>query len=81
MNESVTRNHMIGNGAHAAPEAPSRASPGPTPLRYLAALAAGALGACALFYVLLFGLQASGNLPPPAFTNSLCIDEKLNFMR
>lgn len=81
MNESVTRNRIVGNGAHAAPDASSRASPGPTPLRYLAALAAGALGACVLFYVLLFGLRASGNLPPPAFTNSLCIDEKLNFMR
>jgi hypothetical protein len=33
------------------------------------------------FYGFLFTLQRTGNLPPPAFSNSICVDEKLSFLR
>lgn len=56
------------------------APPGPS-ARYLLSLGGGVLAALAAFYLLLAGLLATGNLPPPAFANSLCLDEKLNFMR
>lgn len=49
--------------------------------RYLAALGGGILGMLALFYLLLLALHANGSLAPPAFVNSLCLDEKLRFMR
>lgn len=49
--------------------------------RYLAGLLAGVAGACAAFFLGLGALHATGNLPPPAFSNSLCVDEKLGFMR
>ena len=47
--------------------------------RYLVSVVAGMSGALAAFYGAL--LQTTDNLPPPAFSNSLCIDEKLSFMR
>jgi hypothetical protein len=50
-------------------------------LGYLAWLLAGLLGALAAFYFVLLALRATDNLPPPAFTNSLCVDEKLSFLR
>ncbi|CAN5502902.1 hypothetical protein BH10PSE16_BH10PSE16_14770 [soil metagenome] len=50
-------------------------------LGYMASLLGGVLGALAAFYCLLLMLHTTGNLPPPAFSNSLCIDEKLNFLR
>ena len=47
-----------------------------------------ALGACVgagtllIFYVgIIFTLNRTGNLPPPPLSNSLCIDEKLKFLR
>lgn len=49
--------------------------------RYLLAILAGLIGALTLFCLTLFGLERTGNLPPPAFSNSLCVDEKLNFLR
>lgn len=49
--------------------------------RYLLAVLAGLLGALVLFCLTLFGLERTGNLPPPAFSNNLCADEKLNFLR
>lgn len=49
--------------------------------RYIASVLAGVLGSLALFFVLLLALRGTGNLPPPAFSNSLCTDEKLVFMR
>ncbi|WP_120006411.1 hypothetical protein [Teichococcus vastitatis] len=49
--------------------------------RYIATLLGSALGALGLFYAGLFTLDATGNLPPPAFTNSICVDEKLAFHR
>ena len=49
--------------------------------RYLASILVGMAGALAAFYGVLFLLQSTGNLPPPAFSNSLCFDEKLSFMR
>ena len=48
---------------------------------YLISLFLGVSGALIAFYTGLFALLATGSLPPPAFTNSLCIDEKLSFMR
>lgn len=50
-------------------------------LRYLIALAGGVLISLVCYYALLFSLAASDNLPPPAFSNSLCVDEKLKFLR
>lgn len=49
--------------------------------RYLVAVVVGLLGALAAFCLFLYGLHRTGNLPPPAFSNSLCVDEKLNFLR
>lgn len=49
--------------------------------RYLLSLSAGLLGALGLFWLALFGLEKTENLPPPAFSNNLCVDEKLNFLR
>ena len=48
---------------------------------YLVSVLAGMFGALAAFYGALLLLQSTDNLPPPAFSNSLCIDEKLGFMR
>ncbi|MCF6780639.1 hypothetical protein [Stutzerimonas stutzeri] len=53
----------------------------PSPAWYLLAVLAGLVGALALFWLTLFGLDRSGNLPPPAFSNNLCVDEKLKFLR
>jgi len=47
----------------------------------LFALSGGFFCALAAFGITLLGLDRSGNLPPPAFSNSLCVDEKLNFLR
>lgn len=55
--------------------------PGQVRSRYLLSLFAGLFGALALFCLLLLGLDRTGNLPPPAFSNNLCVDEKLSFMR
>ena len=49
--------------------------------RYLASVLAGMFGALAAFYGALLLLQSTERLPPPAFSNSLCVDEKLMFMR
>nr|WP_314570790.1 hypothetical protein [uncultured Pseudomonas sp.] len=55
-----------------------RAAMGPA---YLIWIAVGLFGSLALFASLILGLRVTGNLPPPAFSNSLCADEKLGFMR
>lgn len=55
-------------------------TPGPFRL-YLLSLSAGLLGALGLFCFSLFWLEKTDNLPPPAFSNNLCVDEKLNFLR
>jgi hypothetical protein len=52
-----------------------------TSLRFLMGLLSGVLGSLATFYLVLFALLKTDNLPPPAFSNSLCIDDKLRFMR
>lgn len=49
--------------------------------RYLFAMLAGVTSCFMLFVALLAVLDRSGHLPPPAFANSLCTDEKLNFLR
>jgi len=54
---------------------------GPVSPWYLVALGASLLGAAAVFYICLFALQGNGRLPPPAFSNSLCVDEKLEYLR
>lgn len=48
---------------------------------YVVAVVSGMLATLGIFCLFLFSLDATGNLPPPAFSNSLCADEKLNFMR
>ncbi|WP_312919110.1 hypothetical protein [Stutzerimonas nitrititolerans] len=50
-------------------------------LGYLTAMYGGLLCGLAAFGLTLFELDRSGNLPPPAFSNNLCVDEKLNFLR
>lgn len=49
--------------------------------RYLLSLSAGLLSALGLFCLSLFWLEKTQNLPPPAFSNNLCVDEKLSFLR
>ncbi|AHL75468.1 hypothetical protein CH92_10265 [Stutzerimonas stutzeri] len=49
--------------------------------RYLLSLFVGMFGALALFCLTLFALERTGNLPPPAFSNISCADEKLSFLR
>ena len=56
-------------------------APGKVRSRYLISIFAGLIGALMLFCASLFALDRTGNLPPPAFSNSLCVDEKLNFLR
>jgi len=71
--KSAARAACGNTGPAAAPALPS--------LRYIASLFVGILGALAAFYISLFMLLATDNLPPPAFANNLCVDEKLSFMR
>ncbi|MFT8719421.1 hypothetical protein [Acetobacter sp.] len=50
-------------------------------LHYALGAFAGA-GVLLFFYVgMIFVLKRTGNLPPPPLSNSLCIDEKLKFLR
>jgi hypothetical protein len=62
-------------------KAPSAAIEPTVARRYLLSVLAGLATCCALFLALLVSLNATGNLPPPAFANSLCTDEKLSFLR
>lgn len=57
------------------------AGSGSLPPSYLFSLFGGMLACLIAFCLFLFGLQFTDNLPPPAFSNSLCVDEKLSFMR
>ena len=49
--------------------------------RYLLSMSAGLIAAIALFWLALLALERTENLPPPAFSNSICVDEKLSFLR
>jgi len=70
-----------------APKRPAKAAKAaeaPPPAvrpRYLAAVFGSAACALMAFYALIFSLDAAGHLPPPAFSNSICVDEKLAFHR
>ncbi len=82
MNELVKEPARDGTTRRSACEDSAPASaPTTAPLGYIGSLLGGLLGALATFYLLLLTLLATGHLPPPAFTNSLCIDEKLSFLR
>jgi hypothetical protein len=59
----------------------AQASPKPVRPGYLLAFLGSLLGMFALYYTALLTLSATGHLPPPAFSNSLCVDEKLHFLR
>lgn len=48
---------------------------------YLLGILGGVLGTAVAFCMLLVFLQQTENLPPPAFSNNLCADEKLEFLR
>jgi len=48
---------------------------------YLLGMFAGLFGMLGGFAALLAWLNHTDNLPPPAFSNSLCVDEKLHFLR
>jgi len=50
-------------------------------LVYLAGLVVGAALLVSSYCFLLVGLGAAGALPPPAFSNNSCADEKLRFLR
>ena len=70
------------DGSHAEQDAGITArAPGRVRSRYLLSLFAGLFGALAMFCLTLLALDRTGNLPPPAFSNISCADEKLNFMR
>ena len=70
------------DGSNAEQGATSAASlPGQVRSRYLLSLFAGLFGALAIFCLTLFALNRTGNLPPPAFSNISCVDEKLSFLR
>jgi hypothetical protein len=61
---------------------PGKSTPRLEPMRgYLLAMAIGALLMFAALAAALISLKAYGALPPPQFSNSLCIDEKLHSMR
>jgi hypothetical protein len=60
------------------PSTPGAQKVAPT---YIMSLAATVLVAVGLFYAVLANLDAQGRLPPPAFSNSLCRDEKLRHLR
>ncbi|WP_256669838.1 hypothetical protein [Pseudomonas sp. OIL-1] len=61
---------------------PMTTSPEPPNFRgYLWGVAGGLVGAVTAFCLLLTLLDQTGNLPPPAFSNNLCADEKLEFLR
>ena len=59
----------------------SRRTVAPASQGYIVALVGAMVATLAAFYLTLLALLATDNLPPPAFSNSLCIDEKLRFMR
>jgi hypothetical protein len=61
---------------------PVKSAPRLEPMRgYLLAMAIGALLMFATLAAALVSLKAYDALPPPQFSNSLCIDEKLHSMR
>jgi hypothetical protein len=77
---------MIVSSRSAAPAALAsvpggRARPFPGPVLYLAVVAGTIVAGMTLFVGLLLGLDVAGLKPPPAFTNSHCIDAKLEFLR
>ncbi|MFF7710994.1 hypothetical protein [Pseudomonas sp. NPDC007930] len=57
------------------------AASAPMAARYLVSVLAGLAGSFVLFTTSLWALDHTGHLPPPAFANSLCADEKLAFLR
>jgi hypothetical protein len=67
--------------ASEARPASSAGTPADGPVAYLLALLAGGIGAFLLFIGALAALDATGHLPPPALTNNLCLDEKLEDLR
>jgi hypothetical protein len=59
-----------------------RGEAGPAAMgRYLGSLVLGGLLTLALMAAVVAVLKSRGTLPPPQFSNSLCLDEKLAFMR
>ena len=72
-----------GKPAAAAPAstAVGRAWPFQGPVLYLSIVGGTIVAGMTIFVGLLLGLDAAGLKPPPAFTNSYCIDAKLEFLR
>ena len=62
-------------------KARTASAPGQVRPRYLLSLFSGLFGALVVFCLTLLVLDRTGNLPPPAFSNISCADEKLSFMR
>ena len=51
------------------------------PVGYLAVVVGTIVASMSAFVALLLGLDVAGLKPPPAFTNSYCLDAKLEFLR
>jgi hypothetical protein len=69
-------------GPRAAADATQEtAAPAAIRPRYLWTLLGSVAASFVGYYALLGGLSATGNLPAPAFANSVCVDEKLAHMR
>ncbi|WP_217474234.1 hypothetical protein [Stutzerimonas stutzeri] len=62
-------------------QARAASAPNQVGSRYLLSLFVGLIGALVVFCLTLLLLNRTGNLPPPAFSNISCADEKLSFMR
>lgn len=71
---------MAARGANDAPHVQGMRRH-PDMLSYLAGIVLGALVMLAALIYALIGLGAAGALPPPQFSNTLCVDEKLAGMR
>ena len=79
--DDVKRSETIAKSLHgedAARDPRTSREPGG---RYLMAMIFGGAFVLAAFMGLLHGLRLTGHLPPPALSNSVCIDEKLQFLR
>jgi hypothetical protein len=76
------KDYAISIGASQSPAGGRRtAETSADAVRYLAVVAATIVIVAAAFAGVLWGLEASRLRPPPAFSNSYCLDAKLEFLR
>lgn len=77
MTSAIRASRSLGHAMATAPETIAAGSWA----RYIACALVTAMSAGAAYLLALMVLERSGRLPPPAFTNSLCADAKLAFLR